>query len=165
MLFMSDRGDQPGPPSPKGGRNEQVPTALTSYRTKDENDTSVGDVSIMSCGGVNPIGGDRRDNVVIPFDERRPRTVCQHSDILICTEAREYKAHHKPKPDLYTIHVILCQESNYFTHHHERPMPPAPASSPMSSVSQTRYCGWLLQSAPKTKSEFYVSSSKRGIIS
>ena len=58
IFFLSDRGDQLGPPLPKGGRYERVPMASTSYRTKDENDTLVGDVSMMSCGGVNPIGGD-----------------------------------------------------------------------------------------------------------
>ena len=76
--FMSDRGDQPGPPSPKGGRHEQVPVASASYRIMEERDTLVGDVFMMCGGGVNPIGGDGRDDAIMSHDEHRPRTICQY---------------------------------------------------------------------------------------
>ena len=74
--FMSDRGDQPGPPSPKGGRHEQVPVASASYRIMEERDTLVGNVFRMCGGGVNPIGGDGRDDAIMSHDEHRPRPVC-----------------------------------------------------------------------------------------
>ena len=83
---MSDRGDQPSPPLPKGGRYEQVPVASTSYRTVDEEDTLVGDVSMMSRDGVNPIGGDGQDDAIVPFDERRPWAVFHNVNRGVTTQ-------------------------------------------------------------------------------
>ena len=77
ISFMSDRGDQPGPPSLKEGRHEQRPVASTSYRTMGEKDTLVGDVSMMCEGGVNPIEGDGQDDAITPLNERRPWAVWQ----------------------------------------------------------------------------------------
>ena len=78
ISFISDPSDEPGPPLPKEGRHEQVPVALTSYRIVDEKDTLVDDVFMMSGDGVNPIGGDGRDDAIISFDELRPQAVCQY---------------------------------------------------------------------------------------
>ena len=57
-------------------------TASTSYRTKDENDRLVGDVSVICCGGVNPIGGDGWDDAIVSHNKRQPRAVCQNYKIL-----------------------------------------------------------------------------------
>ena len=76
MSFIPDRGDQPGPPSLEEGGHEQVPTASINFRTKDEYNTLVGDVSMLCYGKVNPIRGGGRDDAVMSTNEHRPRVVC-----------------------------------------------------------------------------------------
>ena len=56
ISFISNRGDQPGPPSPERAGHKQIPTASTSYWVRDGSDIFVGNMSIVNNGGVNPSG-------------------------------------------------------------------------------------------------------------
>ena len=55
-----------------------MPVASASYRIMKERDTLVGDVFMMCGDGVNPIGGDGRDDAIMSHDEHRPQAVCQY---------------------------------------------------------------------------------------
>ena len=57
---------------------KQVPMASASYWIMEEKDRLVGDVLMMCGGGVNPIGGDGRDDAITSFDEHRPWAVWQY---------------------------------------------------------------------------------------